>query len=128
MILWKWPSFSFEKNKSGIQTRFASVNVKYFKRPKIQTNSHASGSMHLYNCLKNDLLPPISSNFNRSSSHCSRNVSCTLYSYCGMSPINKCKKTIISTIYSHGFRLNVKFYWTCDHFDVLNFISWSSGS
>lgn len=35
MILWKWPSFSFEKNKSGIHTRFASVNVKYFSRPGI---------------------------------------------------------------------------------------------
>lgn len=34
MILWKWPSFSFEKNKSGIHTRLDSVNVKYFKRPE----------------------------------------------------------------------------------------------
>lgn len=33
MMLWKCPSFSFEKNKSGIHTRFASVNVRYFKRP-----------------------------------------------------------------------------------------------
>lgn len=35
MILWKWPSFSFEKNKSGIQTRLASVNVRYLSRPEI---------------------------------------------------------------------------------------------
>lgn len=33
MMLWKWPSFSFEKNRSGIQTRFASVNVRYLRRP-----------------------------------------------------------------------------------------------
>lgn len=33
MILWKWPSFSFEKNKSGIHTLFASVSVKYLRRP-----------------------------------------------------------------------------------------------
>lgn len=34
MILWKWPSFSLEKNKSGIHTLDDSVNVKYFKRPE----------------------------------------------------------------------------------------------
>lgn len=35
IMLWKCPSFSFEKNRSGIQTRLASVNVKYFRRPAI---------------------------------------------------------------------------------------------
>lgn len=40
MILWKWPSFSFEKNKSGIHTRFASVNVRYFSRPTEEIIKH----------------------------------------------------------------------------------------
>lgn len=33
IMLWKWPSFSFEKNKSGIHTLLASVKVRYFRRP-----------------------------------------------------------------------------------------------
>ena len=32
---WKWPSFSFWKNVSGIHTLSVSVMVKYFKLPKI---------------------------------------------------------------------------------------------
>lgn len=33
IMLWKWPSFSLEKKRSGIHTRFASVSVRYFRRP-----------------------------------------------------------------------------------------------
>jgi len=33
MMLWKCPSFSLEKKRSGIHTRFASVRVRYFRRP-----------------------------------------------------------------------------------------------
>lgn len=34
IMLWKCPSFSLEKNKSGIHTLFDSVSVKYFIFPK----------------------------------------------------------------------------------------------
>lgn len=79
MILWKCPSFSFEKNKSGIHTRFASVSVRYFKRP---TNCNHIEYIHRVDEWVNRThLPPISSNFKRWSVHCSRNVNCTLYSY-----------------------------------------------
>lgn len=33
IMLWKWPSFSLEKNKSGIHTLLASVRVRYFILP-----------------------------------------------------------------------------------------------
>lgn len=33
MMLWKWPSFSLEKNRSGIHTLLASVSVRYLRRP-----------------------------------------------------------------------------------------------
>lgn len=41
IMLWKWPSFSLEKNKSGIHTLLASVKVKYFILP-IQTTENIS--------------------------------------------------------------------------------------
>lgn len=58
IILWKWPSFSFEKNKSGIQTRFASVNVKYFKRPMMEEKNQCDikiNDTNLINIEENNL-------------------------------------------------------------------------
>lgn len=40
IMLWKWPSFSFEKNKSGIHTRLASVSVRYFILPGKNIDSY----------------------------------------------------------------------------------------
>lgn len=36
MMLWKCPSFSLEKNRSGIHTLLASVRVRYLRRSKEQ--------------------------------------------------------------------------------------------
>lgn len=71
IILWKWPSFSLEKNKSGFHILSGSVNVKNFIRPFIS-----------WYC-------------NRSSFHCSLKVTWIAYSW----KKNKCMCINVFTIY-----------------------------
>lgn len=57
-------------------------------------------------------LPPMSSNFSRSSIHCSRNVSCTLYSYSAMNllKLKRKQKYDISVINSIIFHENFNIF------------------
>lgn len=81
-VLWIWLSLSFLTNRSGIQMRFVSVNDKYFIFPAIRDRFQFKNSMK-----RQSSSPPMLSNINRSSTHCSRSVTCKLYSWKEMVPI-----------------------------------------